>query len=94
MGALRKAMHRARHGLMASELHISVVALWSGARDFGQVDDLMCIASSEELLWLFSSLEKKLALKKHILEPGSECEVKYLNLVPRRGAQGMSGGVA
>lgn len=46
------------------------------------------VGGGRGLQWLFDSLKKDYDLKKHVLEPGSREEVKYLNRVIRRGPQG------
>lgn len=49
------------------------------------VGDFLCIGSIDELVWLHVTLRKKYDLKKHMLEPESRREVKYLNRIHRRG---------
>lgn len=81
-------------GSNVSGLHPSVG--WNVARGLMvvvYVDDVMCIGSVDALGWLFDSLNKQYDLKRHMLEPDSTKEVKYLNRVLRRGQKGLSGRV-
>lgn len=52
------------------------------------VDDFLCVGA-ESLLWLFDIPKVEHVLKQHLLVPGSQREVKYLNHVPRRRVHGM-----
>lgn len=74
----------------ASALHLSVY--WRSVRlatAVLHVDDFLFIGSPSELQWLPKSLQKEYDLKKSLLEPESENEVRYLNRMLRRGAQGV-----
>lgn len=41
------------------------------------------------LMWLFDTQNARCVSKKHLLDPGSQKQVEYLNLVLRRMVQGI-----
>lgn len=79
-------------GVNASELHPS--GDWHQERDIivvVHVDDFLCIASEASPNWLCDTPKDKYDLKRSLLEPGSEREVKYLNRVLGREGGGHGG---
>lgn len=81
-------------GFGASQLHPSVY--WhreKGITIVVHVDDFLCIGSADALDWVYTTLKEHYDLKRNMLVPGSEKEVKYLNRVHRRGYMVLSGNV-
>lgn len=45
------------------------------------MDDFLCIGESLQLRWLFGALQKEYDLKHHILDPGRQEDVRYVNRI-------------
>lgn len=56
------------------------------------IGDLLCIGGMVASMWLYDPLMDKYELQRHVLEPGSQKEVKCLNRVLRRGLHGVWSG--
>lgn len=56
------------------------------------VGDFLC-TGGDSLRWLFDTLKKKYGLKEHLVEPGSQKEVRFFSRMPRREYMGQSGSV-